>query len=111
MPYALRSRARVATARPDRYAKQLASHLGRTISPEEIPGGHRLFFATERGGDTIGGEGTVIVPSEEAAHLELTAAADTPDMLARIQDVMGRHLEKFGQKDALIVTWQAPSGA
>lgn len=109
MPYALRSRARVATARPDRYAKQLATHLGRTISPEDVSGGHRLFFAAERGGDTIGGEGLVIVPSEEAAHLELTAEADTAEMLARIQDVMGRHLEKFGQKDALIVTWQPPT--
>jgi 3-hydroxyisobutyrate dehydrogenase-like beta-hydroxyacid dehydrogenase len=86
--------AEVATDAPERYAKQLVSHLGR-----------RLTWETD--GDTsratIGaGVGTVVV-----GQGVLTLRADAPDAetLERIQHVLGSHLERFGQRNELIVTW------
>jgi uncharacterized protein len=29
--------------------------------------------------------------------------------LARVQDVLGRHLERFGQRNELAVTWTEPA--
>jgi len=92
----LSSRAEVATENPGRYAKQLVAHLGR-----------RVEFTTD--GDTstapIGtGTGTVV-----AGNDMLTLHAQAPDEagLLQIQDVLGRHLERFGQRNELIDTWSA----
>ena len=86
--------AEVPTDAPERYAKQLVSHLGR-----------RLTWVTD--GDTsraaIGaGLGTVVVGS---GMLTLRAEAPDAETLARIQHVLGSHLERFGQRNELIVTW------
>ena len=37
----------------------------------------------------------------------LTLLAEGPDAesLARVQDVLGRHLERFGQRNELTVSW------
>jgi uncharacterized protein len=94
MPGPLTARAEVATDAPARYAKQLVSHLGR-----------RLTWTTE--GDTSTAQigeatGTVVVGDGV-----LTLLAEAPDAasLARAQDVLGRHLERFGQRNELAVTW------
>src|SRR3954452_5157351 len=86
----------VVTDKPERYAKQLVSHLGR-----------RLTWATE--GPTSraaigGGTGTVLVG---AGVLTLRAEAPDAETLARIQHVLGSHLERFGQRNELTVTWGA----
>jgi hypothetical protein len=39
--------------------------------------------------------------------LTLIAEAPDPDSLARVQDILQRHLERFGQRRALVVTWDA----
>jgi 3-hydroxyisobutyrate dehydrogenase-like beta-hydroxyacid dehydrogenase len=88
--------AEVATDAPERYAKQLVSHLGR-----------RLTWATD--GPTsravIGtGTGTVVVGT---GVLTLRAEAPDAETLARIQHVLGSHLERFGQRNELMVTWGA----
>jgi 3-hydroxyisobutyrate dehydrogenase-like beta-hydroxyacid dehydrogenase len=88
--------AEVATDAPERYAKQLVSHLGR-----------RLTWATD--GPTsravIGtGTGTVVVGT---GVLTLRAEAPDAETLARIQHVLGSHLERFGQRNELTVTWGA----
>jgi hypothetical protein len=92
----LTARADVRTDSPARYAKQLVSHLGR-----------RTAWTTD--GDTSsaeigGGTGTVVVGD---GVLTLLAAAGDAETLARVQDVLGRHLERFGQRNELAVTWSA----
>src|SRR5689334_1712559 len=93
----LRSRAEVATDAPERYAKQLASHLGHRVAVTETPERPVLAFDA--------GRGTVAV-ADGAVVLE--AVADSPAALATVQDVLGRHLERFGAKAQLVVTWSPP---
>jgi hypothetical protein len=88
------STAEVPTAVPGRFAKQLVSHLG-----------HRLAFVTEAGTSTarIGpGWGSVIVGSDV-----LTLIATGPDeaSVAAVEHVLGSHLERFGERQALVVRW------
>ncbi|HEU0104234.1 MAG TPA: DUF2218 domain-containing protein [Mycobacteriales bacterium] len=93
-PPVLSARADVPTDSPERYAKQLVAHLG-----------HRVEFSSE--GDTstaqiAGGTGRVVVGS---GVLTLLAQGPDAETLARVQDVLGRHLERFGQRNELAVTW------
>ena len=93
---ALTARADVPTAAPARYAKQLLSHLCR-----------RVTWATD--GDTstaelAGGTGTVIVGD---GVITLLAQAPDAEALARVQHVLGSHLERFGQRNELSVTWSS----
>jgi hypothetical protein len=91
----LSARADVPTAAPERYAKQLVSHLGR-----------RVEWTTD--GDTSTarfGEGTGRVVVGDGV-LTLLAEAPDAESLARVQDVLARHLERFGQRNELAVTWQ-----
>ncbi len=90
------STARVATDRGERYRKQLASHFGNKIEVTEDPAGTVLRWG-------FGGTTTLTV---EADALVLVAAADDIQTLEQVQDVTGRHLERFGEKDGLAVTWQ-----
>jgi hypothetical protein len=91
----VRSTAVVATDAPARYAKQLLAHLGRKDAVETVgddADGGRLVF----------GYGTGTVTAGEGA---LTLVADAPDAegLAHVQDVLARHLERFGARRELIV--------
>jgi hypothetical protein len=93
---ALTARADVVTDAPERYAKQLVSHLG-----------HRVEFTTEGDRSTARfgeGSGTVVVGD---GVLILLAEGPDEESLARVQDVLGRHLERFGQRIELTVTWVA----
>jgi phospholipase/carboxylesterase len=97
----LQSRADVTTATPERYAKQLVSHLGRKIE-----------FRTDGPASVAGigdGTGTVIVGDGQ-----LTLLANGPDeeALTLVEHVLGSHLERFGARNELLVTWQraAPAG-
>jgi uncharacterized protein len=90
------STARVATARGERYRKQLASHFGNRIEVVEESAGTVLKWG-------FGGTTTLTV---EPGALVMLAAADDSETLERVKDVTGRHLERFGEKDGLVVTWQ-----
>jgi hypothetical protein len=94
MPEGLSASASVATPTPERYAKQLASHLGRRVEVREEADGIRLVFD--------GGE--CLLQSREGS-LELIASATGPEMLDRVTNVVGSHLERFGQRNELAVTW------
>ena len=96
----LRARADVSTEVPERYAKQLVAHLGR-----------RLEWQTDGPVSTATiGTGTGIVEVGNGV-LTLRAEAADPESLERVQDVLGRHLERFGQRNELVVTWAAdPDG-
>jgi hypothetical protein len=96
----LRARADVPTDAPARYAKQLVSHLGR-----------RVEWTTEGAVSTAeiaGGTGVVEVGD---GVLHLRAEAPDAETLARVQDVLGRHLERFGHRNELVVSWAGPVAA
>jgi hypothetical protein len=101
VPDTLTARADVRTDAPERYAKQLVSHLGR-----------RIEFTTDGATSTAaiaGGTGGIQVGD---GVLTLLAEAPDAETLERVQDVLGRHLERFGQRDELTVVWTAnqPAG-
>jgi hypothetical protein len=83
------------TDRAERYRKQLASHFGNRIEVTESPVGTVL---------TWGFGGTTTLAVEPGALVML--AADDTETLDQVKDVTGRHLERFGEKDGLVVTWQ-----
>jgi len=93
----------VDTDAPVRYAKQLLSHLGRKVAVEPIPEqaepAGRLVFAY--------GVGDVL---SRAAALELRATAGDAESLARVQDVLARHLVRFGARKELAVSWGPAAG-
>jgi uncharacterized protein len=103
------SSATVTTDRPGRYGKQLASHLGRRVSSSW---------------DDEAGIGEVTLPfgraeltaQDGALHLFVQGSPDAePELqggagLDRLEDVVGRHLVRFGTKDELVVQWQRSDG-
>jgi uncharacterized protein len=90
----LTARADVPTDAPERYAKQLVSHLGRRT-------GWTTEGATSRA-SIAGGTGIV-----EVGDGVLTLRAEAPDAesLATVQHVLGSHLERFGRQNELAVVW------
>ncbi len=96
MPDRVTATASVETSSPERYAKQLAAHLGRKLEVREEAGGLRLLF-----GD---GSGDCLLRAQDTA-LELQATATGPAGLERITQVVGSHLERFGQRNELTVVW------
>jgi len=94
----LTSTAIVPTEAGARYAKQLLAHVGRKNTVEQLegePDGGRLIFPYGRGD---------VRPGQD--HLLLTASAADVESLARVEDVLGRHLERFGARRELVVTWR-----
>jgi hypothetical protein len=100
VPETLTTRADVRTDVPERYAKQLVSHLGRRV--EFTVEGPRSIASI------AGGTGVV-----EVGDGVITLIAEAPDAetLDRVQDVLGRHLERFGQRNELVVVWTADQPA
>jgi len=96
-----RSEARVPTDRPHRYAKQLASHLSRRS---------RTSWDEDKGeGSIVFQGGTGSLTATEGALL-LSIEADEAGHLALLEDVVGRHLVRFGTRDELVVAWQRDNG-
>ena len=93
-----RTHATVATEAAARYAKQLASHLGRKAEIREEVGGPRVVL-------TVGS--CLLVAGDHA--LDLRADSATTDGLEQVQHVLGSHLERFGQREGLIVEWSDPA--
>lgn len=95
----LQARAEVVTEAPERYAKQLVAHLGRKVTFRTEGGRSTAVF-----GDGTGPTGTGSVEVADGL-LVLHAQASDRVGLARVEDVLGRHLERFGQRNELTVTW------
>ena len=94
----LRSTAVVPTDAAVRYAKQLLAHVGRKAGVEPVdgePDAGRLTLSV----------GTGIV-RPRADHLLLEALAADEESLAGVEDVLGRHLERFGARRELTVSWR-----
>lgn len=90
------STARVVTDAAARYATQLAAHLGRKATVEAGPEGDRVVL----------GAGSCLLRVEPGA-LTLEAVAADEAALARVQQVVGDHLERFGRRAGLTVHWAA----
>jgi hypothetical protein len=93
------STAIVVTDAPARYAKQLLKHLSVKPTIDLIAENHQLVF--EYGTATVRPEGDGLL---------LRAEADDPESLARLEDVLARHLVRFGRRNELTVSWQRGSG-
>jgi uncharacterized protein len=89
------TRGTMATDRPERYAKQLASHWAKR-GPVTNEGG-----ATMMRWDS--GQVIVMRPIEGALDVEVSVP-DGAD-LARFAQVVKEHLERFGKRDELDVVW------
>jgi len=88
------AQALVATHAATRYAKQLRSHLGQKAEICSEPDGLRVIL----------GAGSCLLLARADA-LELRAESDTLDGLDRTKEVVGSHLERFGQREGLAVQW------
>ncbi|WP_053642954.1 DUF2218 domain-containing protein [Streptomyces sp. XY431] len=95
-----RSEARVTTDRSARYAKQLAAHMGRKIKAD---------WSEETGhGTLVFGAGTATL--EATPDALLLAVEGETENLPGLEDVVGRHLVRFGARDELVVEWRRDSG-
>ena len=93
----LTATSRVATGRGrSATASSSLSHFGTKVEVVEEPSGTVLKWG-------FGGTTTLTV---EAGALVMRADAEDAETLDRVKDVTGRHLERFGEKDGLVVTWQ-----
>jgi uncharacterized protein len=90
----LRSRADVVTDRPSPYLLQLAKHFRHKLDVTFDERAGTIPFAFGRC-ELRAGDGVL--------HLEAIAA--TPEELARVEDVVGSHLERFGRRHELSVAW------
>ncbi|WP_312884892.1 DUF2218 domain-containing protein [Nocardia barduliensis] len=91
----------VRTDRPERYGKQLVAHLGRRNGGE--------WSAEDSSGwiDLDTGRATVTArPGELSLRIEAPA-----EDLPQLEDVLARHLVRFGERDGLSVTWQRDPSA
>lgn len=96
------SKATVPTERAARYGKQLTSHLGRRAV---------ATWDDEAGTGTLEmGDGkarATLTATDSALLFDLTASADDVE---GFEDVIGRHLVRFGRRDELTVRWSRSDG-
>ena len=85
----------MATDRPERYAKQLASHWSEKST------------VTEDGGTTtlVMGNGNTVALRPADGTLEIETAVTPDGDLDRWSQVVAEHLQRFGQRDELHVVW------
>ena len=84
----------VTTDTPQRYIKQLGAHFSHKIEVTENDGLTTLTFAM----------GSCELRAADGA-IEMSATAPSTEDLDRLEDVMARHLERFGARNELQVTW------
>jgi uncharacterized protein len=103
------SRASVSTARAARYGKQLASHLSHKRQTTWLDEGQTGDITFPRGRATMSA-----TPSQLDLVIELdpsVPAMEAAGELAYMEDVVGRHLARFGARHELVVTWVRSDGS
>lgn len=88
--------ARLDSDRPQRYVKQLVSHLSHRLDTELIDADH---------GRVTVPDGGVCLLTAGASAIDLSASAPDADSLSHVQDVVARHLLRFTESTALTVDW------
>lgn len=110
------STARVATERPARYGKQLTSHLGEKLATtwdaESSRGSivlkgqgdgaedPRFAFDGSASCDLVAGDGVLLI------HIEAPS-----ELVERLEQIVGRHLLRFGHNDGLSIAFRRNDGA
>jgi hypothetical protein len=93
----MRSEARVPTPKGERYAKQLCNHAARmTCRAEWTPPEGVIEFPDDMGICRI---------TAEPDHLVLAVEAMDPANVERLQQIVGRDIERFASRDGLKVEW------
>jgi hypothetical protein len=92
----LSSEARVATDRPERYGSQLVKHFGNKVEADWTDGNGTITFAA----------GSATLHAEEGILRMRVNAADQAS-LTQLEQVVGGHLVRFGQRDELVVEWNS----
>jgi uncharacterized protein len=88
------SRAQVATAKPVPYMRQLCKHFGHKLDASfDDDSGYIQFDFGRCELQAVGGELLLTVSAADDADRE------------RMENVVGSHLERFGKRDELNVTW------
>lgn len=88
------SEARVDTARASRYLGQLCKHFAHRIPVTHTAEQARVVFPFG-----------VCLLEAEPAQLILRAEASDAQALAQVEDVVGRHLERFAFRDKPEIRW------
>jgi hypothetical protein len=90
----IRSRAEVSTEKPVAYMRQLCKHFGHKVDASF--GENTGYIQFEFGRCELhASDGT----------LTLQVSAPDPESHERMERVVGSHLERFGRRDELSVTW------
>jgi uncharacterized protein len=97
----LRATALVATAKPSPYLKQLCRHFGHR---------NEVSFDDQHGSIRLS-SGLCTLEARPPDRLLLEASAVDAESLGRLTAVIGSHLERFGARDGLLVSWSGPAAA
>jgi hypothetical protein len=89
------SHASVATEKPTPYMKQLCKHFGHKVD---------VRFDDEQGTIQLP-MGTCELDATQPGVLTMRVTAEDAAALERTQQVIGSHLERFGRRDELSVSW------
>jgi uncharacterized protein len=87
--------AHVSTTKPTPYLKQLCKHFGHR---------NEVTFDDERGEIHLP-SGICALDATASETLTLTATAADAESLEALERVIGVHLERFGARDELAVSW------
>ncbi len=88
------------TDRPERHAKQLMSHWSERGTLSEDGASSRLDWH----------DGQVLVLTPRKGSLDIEVAVPDGEDVVQFAEVVARHLERFGQRDELTVTWEPAGG-
>jgi uncharacterized protein len=94
MTTTLSSQATVSTEKPVPYMRQLCKHFGHKVDAVFTDDSGYIDFEAGRC-DLRAGDGELL----------LTVTAETEENRERLRNVVGSHLERFGRRDELSVTW------
>lgn len=83
------------TDRPERFARQLASHWASKTQQSEAGGVTTLVFES--------GQTVELRPEQGVLQITVTVADDAD--VDRFAQVVTEHLQRFGQRSALVVDW------
>lgn len=92
----MRSLAWIRTDRAERYGRQLCQHFAEKVEANW----------SDTSGTADFGDGAHCRLYAAADHLQLEASASEDDDLARVEAIVGGHLERFARREGLAVHWE-----
>lgn len=92
-----KSQAIITTAHASRYLQQLCKHWAHKLTVTFTPEQGQVDFDA----------GTRLILTATPQELNSTLSAETPEQLARMQNVVANHLQRFAHKEELVFNWQS----